>query len=146
MNKTLSLILLLFISTGLALGSPNVSVVADSDEAKLRYASAQHEIISILLQEAEFDSVLLEFEKILALNLRGENEKLVVQEIWLICDQLLAAGRFDLAHKIIDSALPKIGGAGNQFTLQMLKGKIYKEQGLLQEAIELYRSAQELQN
>jgi tetratricopeptide (TPR) repeat protein len=145
MKKSLCLILLLFISTGLALGSPNVSVVADGEESKLRYASAQHEIVSILLQEGEFDSVLPELEKILALNLRGENEKLVVQEIWLTSDQLVAAGKFDLAHKIIDIALPRITGPGNQFTLQMLKGKIYKEQGLLKEAIELYRSAQELQ-
>jgi len=145
MKKTLCSILLLFISTGWALGSPNVSVVTDGEESKLRYASAQHEIISILLQEGDFSSVLAELEKILALNLQGENEKLVVQEVWIISDQLVGHGQFDLAHKIIDTALPKIAGPGNQFTLQMLKGKIYKEQGLLKEAIELYRSAQELQ-
>ena len=145
MKKTLSLILLLFFSTGWALGSPNVSVVGDGEEAKLRYASAQHEIISILLQEGKFESVMPELEKILALNLRGENEKLVVQEIWLIADQLIAAGKFELVHKILDSSLPRIKNPGNQFTLQMLKGKIYREQGRLEEAIELYRSAQELQ-
>jgi len=145
MNKTLSAILLLFISTGLVLGSPNVSVVSENEHSKLRFASAQHEIIAILLQEEEFDSVLPELEKILSLNLQGENEKLVVQEVWLISDQLVAGGKFELAHKIIDSALPRISGPGNQFTLQMLKGKIYKEQGLLKEAIELYRSAQSVQ-
>ena len=145
MNKILSLILLLLISAGLTLGSPNVSVVADGEEAKLRYASAQHEIISILLQEQDYDAVLSELEKILNLNLRGDSEKLVIQEIWLIAEQLIAARRFDLAHQIIDTASPKILNRGNQFTLQMLKGKIYKEQGLLKKAIELYRSAQELQ-
>ena len=145
MKKTWCSILLLFICTGLALGSPNVSVVADSEEAKLRYASAQHEIISILLQEGDFDAILSEFEKILALNLRDENEKLVVQEVWIISDKLVPAGQFDLAHKLIDSTFPKIADPGNRFTLQMLKGKIYKEQGLLKEAIELYRSAQGMQ-
>ena len=145
MKKTMCSILLLFVCTGLALGSPNVSVVAGSEEAKLQYASAQHEIISIMLQEGQFESVLPEFEKILALNLRGENEKLVVKEVWIISDQLVPAGQFDLAHKIIDTTLSKITDPGNRFTLQMLKGKIYKEQGLLKEAIELYRSAQSLQ-
>jgi tetratricopeptide (TPR) repeat protein len=131
-------------SAGLVLGSPNVSVVADSEDAKLQFASAQHEIIAILLQEEKYDSILPELEKIFALNLRGDNEKLVVQEVWLISDQLLASGKFDLAHRIIDSALSKITSPENQFTLQMLKGKILKEQGRLKEAIELYRSAQEV--
>jgi len=144
MNKTLSAILLLFMSAGLAFGSPNVSVVADSEDSKLQFASAQHEIIAILLQEEKYDSVLPELEKIFALNLKGNNEKLVVQEVWLISDQLVANGQFGLAHEVIDSALPKIESPGNQFTLQMLKGKILKEQGRLKEAIELYRSAQEV--
>ena len=145
MKRSLCLILLLFISTGLAFGSPKVSVVADGEESKLLYASAQHEIISILLQEEQFDSVLPELEKILALNLRGESEKLIVQEVWIISDQLVGAGKFNLAHQIIDATLPKLMDPANQFTLKMRKGQIYREQGLLKEALELYRSAQELQ-
>lgn len=145
MKKSLCLILLLFMSTGLAFGSPTVSVVADGEESKLLYASAQHEIISILLQEERFDSVLPELEKILALNLRGESEKLIVKEVWIICDQLVGAGKFDLAHQIIDATLPKLLDPVNQFTLNMRKGQIYRAQGLLKEALELYRLAQELQ-
>ena len=146
MKKSLCLVLLLFTSTGLALGSPKVSVVADGEESKLLYASAQHEIISILLQEQRFDSVLPELEKILALNLRGENEKLLVQEVWLISDQLVAAGKFELPHQIIDAALPKLMVRSNQFTLKMRKGQGYRQEGKLKEALELYRLAQDLQN
>ena len=145
MKKTWCSILLLLISTGLVYGSPNVSVVTGGEEAKLRYASAQHEIISILLQEGQYDSVLPELEKILSLNLQGENEKLVVQEVWLIAHQLITADRLELAHKVIDASLSKISAPDNLFTLRMLKGKIYKEEGKLEEALELFRSAQELQ-
>ncbi len=97
------------------------------------------------MQEEQFDSVLPELEKILALNLRGEGEKLIVQEVWIISDQLVGAGKFNLAHQIIDATLPKLMDPANQFTLKMRKGQIYREQGLLKEALELYRSAQELQ-
>jgi hypothetical protein len=145
MKKTLCSVLLLFLSAGLALGSPKVNLVTDSEEAKLRYASAQHEIISILLQKGDFDSVLPELDKILALGLKGDNEKLVVQEIWVISDQLVAAGQYPLAHQIVDKGLQITKGRDNRFTLQMLKGKIYKEQGLLKEAIEVYRLAQDSQ-
>ena len=41
------------------------------DEAKLRFAATQHEIISILIEENQFSAVPLEFEKILDLNLRA---------------------------------------------------------------------------
>jgi hypothetical protein len=145
MKKSLCTVLLLWFSTGLVLGSPKVSIVTDGEDAKLQYASAQHEIISILLQEQRFDAILPELEKMLALNLKGEHEKLMVQSIWVIVDQLVAAGQFSLSHKVIDSALPTVSGPGNEFTLLMLKGKIYKEQGMLKEAIELYRAAQEIQ-
>ena len=146
MKKSLCTVLLLLLSTGLVLGSPNVSVVTDSEDAKLRFASAQHEIISILLQEQRYDAVMPELKKLLALNLKGVNERLLVQSIWLFADQLVAAGQFALAHEAIDSALSKVAEDGNKFTLLMLKGKIYKEQGMLKEALDLYRSAQELQN
>ena len=146
MKKTLCLNLLLLFCTGLVLGSPNISVVADSKESKLRYASAQHEIISILLQERQYDAVLSEFQKILMLNLDGESEILVVQEVWQIIDSLVAAQQFSLAHKLIDSALQKMTRPDNEFTLQMLKGKVYKEQGLLKQALEVYRAAQEPQH
>jgi len=142
MKKTLCLILLLVLGTGLVLGSPNISVVADSEESKLQYASAQHEIISILLQEGQFDAVLSEFNKILVLNLAGENERFVVEEVWQIVDRLVAAEQFSLAHKMITAALQKLKRPDNEFALQMLKGKVYKEQGLLKEALEVYRSAQ----
>ena len=146
MKKSLCTVLLLLLSTGLVLGSPNVSVVTDSEEAKLRFASAQHEIISILLQEQRYDAVMPELKKLLALNLKGVNEKLLVQSIWLFADQLVAADQFALAHEAIDSALSKVAEDANEFTLLMLKGKIYKEQGKLKEALDLYRAAQELQN
>jgi len=142
MKKTLSLILLLVLSTGLVIGSPKISVIADSEESKLQYASAQHEIISILLQDGQYDAALSEFQKILTLNLAGENEKLIVQEVWQIVDQLVAAEQFSLSHKLINIALQKMTRADNEFTLQMLKGKVYKEEGLLKEALEVYRAAQ----
>jgi tetratricopeptide (TPR) repeat protein len=118
--------------------------VQDPETSKLRFAATQHEIISILLKEGQVDRILPEFEQILSLDLG--DEKLVVQEAWLVVNGLLELGNFELSLSVIDIALPQIEEKENEFTLLMLKGKVFKQAGRLREAISVYRKAQQLQN
>lgn len=125
----------------------NEEVPANADlETRLRFAATQHEIISILLEEQEFELAQQEFQKILALQFTGENEKLVVQEAWIIAQRLLQADQFGLVHEIIDATLSQIRSPENQFSLLMLKGKVLKDEGKLQEALSVYQKARQLQN
>jgi tetratricopeptide (TPR) repeat protein len=128
------------------MGLSNSGPIGESDEANLRYAASQHEILSILLNEGQFDEILPEFNKILALDLGGENEILVAKETWQVAEQLVSAGQHSLAHGVVDASLAKMTKSENQFTLLMLKGKIYREEGLLDEAISVYRKAQDLKD
>jgi tetratricopeptide (TPR) repeat protein len=116
------------------------------EETKLRFAASQHEIISILLHEERYESVLEEFQKILDLSFVGENEALVVEEAWLIAEYLREAGQFEVAHQVVDRTLSEVGSVQNRFLLMMLKGKVLREEGRLSEALDVYRQAQELKN
>ncbi len=111
-------------------------------EAQLRFAASQHEIIKILLDEDRYADVLPEFSKILDLDLTGEDEKPVVQEAWLIGERMREMGEYDLAHEIVDGALDELEAFESQFYLLMLKGKIFQDEGLTEEALEAYREAQ----
>lgn len=113
-------------------------------DAELRFAATQHEIIAILIEEEEFDRVVPEFQKILDLGFSGEQERLVVKEAWVVANGLLAAQRYDLAHQVVDSALNRLQSEESEFQLLMLKGKLYKQQGMVQEAVRTYRQAQRI--
>lgn len=117
---------------------------AASDEAKLQTAAAQHAIIEVLLKEQEYSQVLPEFKKILDLNLTGSNEQNVVKSAWIIVENLRAVHQFALAEQIVDGTLSQAKHNKNRFDLLMLKGKIYQDQGRLQEAKQVYRKAQQL--
>lgn len=116
-----------------------------SIEAKLRFAATQHEIISILIKEGQFDRVLPEFVRILELGFVGPDEELVVKETWSIVSSLTGAKQYDLAHMVADEALKQTAQVNSRFTLLMLKGKLYKHEGRLSEALSTYRKAQQIQ-
>lgn len=115
-----------------------------SDEVKLQSAAAQHAIIEVLLKQQEYSQILPEFKKILELNLTGPNEQNVVKSAWIIVENLRTARQFALAEQIVESTLAQTKQNKNKFDLLMLKGKIYQDQGRLQEAKQVYRRAQQL--
>ncbi|RPJ50013.1 MAG: hypothetical protein EHM23_11275 [Acidobacteria bacterium] len=115
-----------------------------SDEtAKLRIAASQYEIIGLLMQKHEYSQVVGEYRKILALNLDLESEKPLVQATWVIVDGLRQVGQYGLGIQIIDEALSGVRLSESKFFLMMAKGKVLKDQGKLQEAIEIFRKAQQ---
>ena len=133
------LILLLALSAALHLP---LQAQRSDETAKLRIAASQYEIIELLMQKHDYSQILGEYRKILALNL--EDEKLVVQATKLIAvDRLCTAGQYSLATQIINEALSTARLSDSKFFLMMAKGKVLKDQGKLQEAIEIFRKAQQ---
>jgi hypothetical protein len=142
MTRKLFLVTVVLLLLTPALFGQTRSELPNTPDSKLRFAASQHEIISILIQEQDFGGALLEFRRILALELSEEG--LVVDEAWLIVDRLMAAGRYEYAHQIIDDTLETIEIPKNRFSLMMLKGKVYKDEGKLKDAVRVYREAQRL--
>lgn len=114
--------------------------------SKLRFAASQHPIVEILIEEGKYDQVLPEFRKILKLGLKGENEKLVVQSTWWLVERLRQKGQYSIAHQMLNETLNRSQERENKFSLLMLKGKLFKDEGRLQEAVQVYRKAQELKD
>ena len=120
-----------------------VQVDAES-QAKLEYAGASHEIISILIEEGKYVTVLPEFRKILELGLEGQDETLVVVSALTFAESLTEAGQHGIAQQILDSSISQLRERASKYTLLMYKAKYFKDQGRTQEAIEIYRKAQQL--
>jgi len=118
---------------------------SEEDLAKLRFAASQHEIISILLDEQDFEGIVPEYNRILELELTGDDESLVVKEALIIADRLMKLEQYPLAHEIIDETLEVTRQRDNRFSLLMMKGKIYKEEGQIRKALKTYKAAQRIQ-
>jgi len=143
-----SLILYLFVVLSVSLyGSvPGGDLTGPQSEvSKLQFAASQHEIISILLEEGDWNQAVAEFCKILDLDLSTESEASLVEEAWQITEQLLAAKQYDFSHQIIDSTLERCKLPDNRFTLLILKGKVFKQEGKIKAALDVFREAQALQ-
>ena len=143
-----SLILYVFVILSVSIfGAPlgGMSAADQSDISKLQYAASQHEIISILIEEGDWNQAVAEFYKILDLDLGVKSEGSLAEEAWQITDQLLQAKQFDFAHLVIDSTLERCKLPDNRFTLLILKGKVFKQEGKIKAALDAFREAQALQ-
>jgi tetratricopeptide (TPR) repeat protein len=137
--KRLIVVTIMFLAaSGLIAGQATV-------EKKLLFAYSQHEIITILLEEQSYAQVLPEFRKILNLQLKDDNEDMVVRSAWQIVEALREAKQYSLAHQITDATLETSQRSENQFSLLMLKAKLLQDEGRRSEALQLYRKAQQLQ-
>ncbi|MEJ2077055.1 MAG: hypothetical protein P8020_08155 [Acidobacteriota bacterium] len=144
MKKVVCLIALLLLLVSGQVAAQNLTRQS-SDDAKLRYAAAQHEIITILINEGQYSRVPVEFQKILDLGFSGAQEELVVKEAWAVVTGLVANRQFEPAHRVVDEALRKTVRNENRFALIMLEGKLFKQEGRLKDALNAYRQAQQLQ-
>ena len=134
----------------LYLGALNPAILGQVDQAdaesqaKLEYAGAAHEIISILIEEGKYAAVFPEFRKILELGLEGRDATLVVVSALAFAESMTGAGQHGIAQQILDSSISGLQERTNKYTLLMYKAKYLKDQGRTQEAIEIYRKAQQL--
>ncbi len=150
MKQTLFAVLvgmLLSLSVPVASGAPQeISPDSDDLESKLRFAAGQHEIIGILLEQGRFSEILIEYRKILELELKDENEVPVIKEAWYLVEQLRQSEQYSLAHAIVDESLEWLQNRESTFYLLIMRGKIFHDEGRTEEAIDAYREAQEFQD
>ena len=137
-----SLILYLFVTLSVSICGASGN---QADIGKLQYAASQHEIISILIEEGDWSQAVAEFYKILDLDLEVSAEESLVEEAWQITNQLLEAKQYDFSHQVIDSTLERCKLPDNRFTLLILKGKVFKQEGKIKAALDAFREAQALQ-
>jgi tetratricopeptide (TPR) repeat protein len=124
------------------LGSPN----SEDLRLKLQPAAVTQEIILALLADHDYEAVYPEFEKLLALGLEGELEGLLAEATWVIVGELRQNSQFSLAHKILDSTLRTISERENKYSLLILKGQTFRDQGRNRDAVRTYREALKYQD
>ena len=113
-------------------------------EAALRTAASQYEIIDVMLAEGRYAEAVDEFAVIVNLGLDGEHEILVVQAAWDFAEFLREHAQFETAHKIIDQAFDFTIGPENRYSLLMMRGMTFKDQGRYDLAIQALREAKRL--
>ena len=113
-------------------------------EAALRTAASQSEIIDVLLAEGRYVEAIDEFAVIVNLGLESEHEILVVQAAWDFAVFLREKDQFETAHKIIDQALDFTLGSESRYSLLMMRGMTFKDQGRYDLAIQALREAKRL--
>ncbi len=121
-----------------------VAVLVDT-RSELAKGEALHEIIMILVEKGEYNKIAAESKKLLALELPEEMEELKVKSLAIIVRSLSEKKQHDTAHEIIEQALKAIKLKKNQAALLRLQGHLFKEQGNLARALELFRRAIELE-
>lgn len=154
LSRVLTSLLLLATSVGpaasvdLAAESPTAggaAVLLTDTRSELAKGEALHEIIMILVEKGEYDKIPGESKKLLALELPDEMEELKVKSLAIIVRSLSEKKQHDTAHEIIEQALKAIKLKKNQAALLRLQGHLFKEQGNLARALELFRRAIELE-
>ncbi len=138
MKKAIVFLMLVGLAPSLWAQSPPTS------EKNLQFAASQHEIILILLREKKYSQVMPEFQKILDLPWRTEDESLVVKAAWVIGENLSDARQFTVAEQLVNQTLSRVTQAPQQFTLLMLKAQILERSGRLSDALQILRRAQQL--
>ena len=68
----------------------------------------------------------------------------MVEAAWSIVEELRDSGQYSIAEQIVEANLAQVEDRENKFNLLMLQGKIFQDQGRLEEAIEAYHKAQQL--
>ncbi len=153
MLSVVIMLLLIALSSGPAILSQDLRNNSEAEqqtaealpqEADLRIAASQYEIIDVLLAEGRYTEAVDEFAVIVDLELEGEYEILVVQAAWDFAAFLRDEGQFETAHKIINRAFEFAVSAENRFSLLMMRGKTFKAQGRYDLAIQALREARSL--
>lgn len=109
-------------------------------------AEAQHEIIVLSIKLNNFNQVLPEIRKVLALKFPQEHESKLSREIDLISDELMHRNQFEIAYKILDEGMVPLRVNSNKATLLKRKAYILKKQGRDEEALQCLKQAVALES
>ncbi len=135
--------------SGLVYGfqSPAVAENSNSEAIKkqLKIASMQHDLILLLIENKTFDTVDLEWRKVLDLKLGPKYEGAIAQSVLAIGLKLSDANQLALAQQILDESLASVPFSNkNKSDIFRFKAYLYKESGDLDNAIKALKRASEL--
>ena len=111
----------------------------------LSIAEAQFEIVKILIKQGRFDRVVPEMKKIYDLNLPEKYEQATAESASLAANLLIANRQFDLAHQVLDEGYRHMRLNENKAALLKVNALVYKSEGNLDKAIELFARSVELE-
>ncbi len=115
-----------------------------AENAKLAAAATHYEIAQLKLEAGEYDAVLAEIQKILDLDFSAENEGVLTLSVLNLTEELLNADQHGLARQAVDASLKAVDQQENRFMLLMFKARVFRDEGKVDDALETYRSAQEM--
>ena len=157
-GKTIRLFTIAFLlassccSYGLSSEMPGVfeqqaSSVPPGDELKqmLSIAESQHEIVTLLIKQGQYQRVAPEMKKIFELNLPEKYEEAVAQSASLVAGMLVERQQFAIAHEVVNEALKRARLNENRAALFKVEGYVYKSEGNLEKALESLEKAVQLE-
>jgi len=113
---------------------------------KLKFASRQHDLILLLIENQDFDSIEPKWKQVLDLKLGAEFESLIAKSLVAICYNLLDAKRSALGLKLIDDSLTAVPFSDkSRADIFGCQAALYKDTGDLNSAIKAMKKAQELE-
>jgi tetratricopeptide (TPR) repeat protein len=114
------------------------------DQAMLS-ANVQHEIVKGLVEQGHFDQVLPEMRKLFALNLPDSEEHRIAESAAIIAKLLVDRRQFALAHQVLDEAFTRMNRNADKANVLKIKAKVFAVEGKLDQAVETYKRALELE-
>ena len=111
----------------------------------LSIAESEHEIIKLLIRQGQFQRVLPEMKRILALDLPIKYEGAVAQSASLISEMLVEKSQFAIAHELLDESLKKMQLNENKAALWKIQAYVFKSEGNFDQALECLQKAIDLE-
>jgi tetratricopeptide (TPR) repeat protein len=107
-------------------------------------AESEHEIVMLLIENKEFDSVPAEAKKIFSMNFPEEHQDLLMEGTQEIVDALIHHRQYRVADNVVDQCMRKIKARKLLSELHKQKAYLLKKMGKDDEAMKHFRKAIEL--
>src|SRR5438876_7812660 len=111
----------------------------------LSIAESQHEIVTLLIKQGQYQRVAPEMKKIFELNLPEKYEEAVAQSASLVAGMLVERQQFGIAHEVVNEALKRARLNENRAALFKVEGYVYKSECNLEKALESLEKAVQLE-
>jgi len=111
----------------------------------LSIAESQHEIVTLLIKQGQYQRVAPEMKKIFELNLPEKYDEAVAQSASLVAGMLVERQQFGIAHEVVNEALKRARLNESKAALFKVEGYVYKSEGNLEKALESLEKAIQLE-
>lgn|GEM_PF-3287543 len=114
-------------------------------EEKKAIAGTQIEMIMLMIDKGEFDKIPAAFQKVIDLKFSGKLEKLVVDTIMIMSEELNGKKQEKISLKLVDMGLESLKEQESLARLYKEKGFIYKRLNMPDEAMKMFEKGRSLE-